>query len=119
MIACQGLSYVLSGTGLRNVSLPDNQSQAFMEPHLGGLGLPVAHVVKNLPASAGATGDADSVPGLGPSPGGGNGSSCQHSFQDNPKDREVWQAIVHAIAKRWTQWRTLGGLSSSIGFCGA
>ena len=79
----------------------------------------VAYVVKNLPASAGAAGDVSSIPGLGSSPGRGNGSSCQHSFQDNPKDREVWQAIVHGITKSWTRWRTLGGLSSSIGFCGA
>ena len=78
----------------------------------------VAYVVKNLPASAGAAGDVGSVPGLGSSPEGGNGGSCQHSYQDNPKDREVWQAIVHGITKSWIRWRTLGGLSSSIGFCG-
>ena len=30
-------------------------------------------VVKNLPANAGDVRDADSIPGLGRSPGGGNG----------------------------------------------
>ena len=32
---------------------------------------------KNLPANAGDMGDADSVPGLGRSPGGGNGNPLQ------------------------------------------
>ena len=34
---------------------------------------PAGSVVKNLPAKAGDTGDAGSIPGLGGSPGGGNG----------------------------------------------
>ena len=49
----------------------------------------LVHVVKNLSASAEAAGDAGSILGLGSSPRGGNGSSLQHSFQDNPKDAEV------------------------------
>ena len=31
-------------------------------------------MVKNLPTSAGDTGDVGSIPGLGRSPGGGNGN---------------------------------------------
>ena len=38
-------------------------------------GFPRGAVVNNLPASAGDTGDAVSIPGLGRSPGGGNGCS--------------------------------------------
>ena len=34
---------------------------------------------KNLPSSAGDTGDMGSIPGSGRSPGGGNGSPLQHS----------------------------------------
>ena len=37
-------------------------------------GFPGGSVVKNLPANAGAIGDAGSIPGLGRSPGGGNGN---------------------------------------------
>jgi len=34
----------------------------------------VALVVKNTPAKAGDTGDVDSIPGVGRSPGGGRGN---------------------------------------------
>ena len=37
-------------------------------------------MVRNLPASAGSTG---SIPGLGRSPGGGNGKPLQYSRQEN------------------------------------
>ena len=36
-------------------------------------------MVKNLPATAGATGDVDLIPGLGKSLGGGNGDPFQYS----------------------------------------
>ena len=36
--------------------------------------------VKNPPASAGATGDAGSIPGLGRSPEAGDGNPIQHSW---------------------------------------
>ena len=56
--------------------------------------------IKNLPANAGDTG---SIPGLGRSPRGGNGNPLQYFCLDNPMDREVWQAIVHEVAKSWTR----------------
>ena len=40
----------------------------------------VALVVKNPPASAGDIRDTGSIPGLGRSPGEGNGSPLQYSF---------------------------------------
>ena len=46
----------------------------------------VAQVAKNLPASAGATGDTSSIPELERSPGKGNGSPLQYSCQANPTD---------------------------------
>ena len=55
--------------------------------------------VKNLPADAG---DVDSVPGLGRSPGGGNGNPFQYSCLENSMDRGAWQAAVHRITKSWT-----------------
>jgi len=46
-------------------------------------------VVKNLPANAG---DAGSIPGLGKSPGEGNGNPLQYSCLKNPMDRAAWWA---------------------------
>ena len=63
-------------------------------------------MVKNLPASAGATGDLGLIPGWGRSPGGGHGSPLQHSCLENPTDRGAWQATVHGITKSWTRLST-------------
>ena len=46
-----------------------------------------AQVVKNPPTSAGDTRDRGSIPGLGRSPGVGNGSPLQYSCLENPMDR--------------------------------
>ena len=51
-------------------------------------------MVKNLFAKTGASGDVGSVPGLGRSPGGGNGTSLQYSCLENPMVRGVWWATV-------------------------
>ena len=51
-------------------------------------------MVKNLPANAG---DAGSIPGLGGSPGEGNGNPCQYSCLGNPMDRGAWRAIAHGV----------------------
>ena len=48
-------------------------------------------------------GDSSSVPGLGRSPGEGNGNLLQYSCLENPMDRGAWQATVHGVAKSWTQ----------------
>ena len=47
-------------------------------------------VVKNSPANVGDIRDAGSIPGLGRSPGGGNGNPLQYSCLENPMDREAW-----------------------------
>ena len=62
----------------------------------------MAQVVKNLTVNAGDTRDLDSVPGLGRSPGGGNGNPLQYSYLENSMDRGAWQATVHGIAKSRT-----------------
>ena len=51
------------------------------------MSLPDVSVVKNLPANAGDTADMGSIPGLGRSPGGGNGNPLQYSCLENPTDR--------------------------------
>ena len=64
-----------------------------------GMGFPCGSVVKNLPANAG---DEDVIPGLGRSPGEGNGTPLQYSCLDNPMDRGSWRATVHGVAS-WAQ----------------
>ena len=44
-------------------------------------------------------GDVGSVPGLGRSPGEGNGNPLQDSCLENSKDRGTWWATVHGVAK--------------------
>ena len=39
------------------------------------------------------------TPGLGRSPGEGNGNPLQYSCLENPKDRGTWQATVHGVAR--------------------
>ena len=58
-------------------------------------GFPGGTVVKNLPANAGDTGDAGSIPGSGRSPGVGNGNPLHYSCLEKHKDRGAWQATVH------------------------
>jgi len=60
---------------------------------------PGGSVVKNLPANAGDAGDASLIPGLGRSPGVGNGNPLQYSCLENSMDRGAWQATgyTHAI----------------------
>ena len=66
------------------------------------MGVPGGSVVKNPPANAGATRDPGSIPGLGRSPGEGNGNPLQYSCQNNPMDRGAWQARVHGFTKSQT-----------------
>ena len=52
------------------------------------MGFPGGTVVKNLPANAGDTRDAGSIPGPGRSLGEGNGKQLQYSGLGNPMDEE-------------------------------
>ena len=48
----------------------------------------VVLVVKNLPTNAGNVRDSDSIPGLGRSPGGGNGNPLQYSCLEDATAEE-------------------------------
>ena len=53
--------------------------------------------------SARNVGDLGSIPGLGRSPGEGNGNPLQYSCLENPLDVGAWWATVHGVAKSWTR----------------
>ena len=61
----------------------------------------VALVVKNPTANAGNIRDMGLIPGLGRSPGGGNGNPFQYSCLKNPMDRGAWRVMVHGVVKSW------------------
>jgi len=63
-------------------------------------------VVKNPSANTGDAGDVGSIPGLGRSPGGGNGNPLQYSCLGNPMDRGAWSITVHGVSKSGTQLST-------------
>ena len=56
-------------------------------------------MVKNPPASEGDARDLSPIPGLGRSPGGGNGNPFQYSCLENPMDRGAWRPVVHGVAE--------------------
>ena len=53
--------------------------------------------------SACNAGDLGFIPGSGRPPGEGNDYPLQYSCLENPMDRGAWQAIVHGVAKSWTE----------------
>ena len=73
--------------------LDDLSSEAF----------PRAQAVKDPPANVGDGGDADSIPELGRSPGGGNGNPLQYSCLEKPMGRGAWQATAHGVIMSETQ----------------
>ena len=60
------------------------------------MGFPYSSVGKE---SAFNAGDLGSIPGLGRSPGEGNGKPLQYSCLENPMGREAWQATVHGVTR--------------------
>ena len=77
------------------------------EPVLCHFIFPSGTVVKNSPVSAGDAGNSGSIPGLGRSPGEGNGYALQYSCLENPMDRGVWWTTVHGVAKSQTWLKQL------------
>ena len=57
-------------------------------------------VIKNLPVNAG---DSGLIPGLGKTPGEGNGNTLQYSCPENPMERGTWWATVHEVPTSWTR----------------
>ena len=64
----------------------------------------MALLVKILPANAGDIIDADLIPRLRISLGGGHSNPFQYSCLENSMDREAWQATVHrGLTWSWTR----------------
>ena len=59
-------------------------------------GFPCSSVGKESACSAG---DPGSIPGLGKSPGEGNGDPLQYPCLENLIDRGAWWAAVHGFTK--------------------
>ena len=53
-------------------------------------------MIKKTPANAE---DTNLIPGLGRSPGGGNGKPLHYSCLENSMDRGPWWATVHGVAE--------------------
>ena len=68
-------------------------------PYTKNRGFPGGSEVK---ASACNAGDVGSIPGLGRSPGEGNGNPLQYSYLENSMDGRAWWATVHGVAKSQT-----------------
>ena len=68
--------------------------------HFGTQGFPGGSHGKASPCNVG---DPGSIPGLGRSPGEGNGYPLQYSCLENSMDRGAWQATVHGVTKSWTR----------------
>ena len=56
-------------------------------------------MVKNLPARGGDARDLGLIPGLGRSPGEGNGNPLQYSSLRNLMDRGAWWSTVFGVTK--------------------
>ena len=50
-------------------------------------------------------GNVGLIPGLGISPGGGNGNPFQYSFLENPMDRGALWATIHGVTESDTAER--------------
>ena len=54
--------------------------------------------------SACNTADLGSIPGLGRSPGEGNGNPLQYPCLESPIDREAWQGTIHGLQELDMIW---------------
>ena len=90
--------------------LPDLEIEP-MSPALQANSLPSENTRILIAVSGGSedkasvcnAGDLGLIPGLGRSPGEGNGNPLQYSCLENPMDRGAWRATVHRVAKSRTR----------------
>ena len=85
--------------GRQTVSSQRN-SLLFFHSLCGHLGFPGSSNSKECTCNAG---DPGLIPGLGRSPGEGNGNPLQCPCPENSMDRGAWQATVHGVANSETR----------------
>ena len=66
----------------------------------------MAQKVKEYTHNTQDPGDTALIPGLGRSPGGGNGNPFQYSCLENSMDRGTWWATVYGVAQSQTWFST-------------
>ena len=66
-------------------------------------------------ASVYNAGDLALSPGLGRSPGEGNGNPLQYCCLENPMDRGAWYTTVYWVAKSWTRLSDFTSLHQKVG----
>ena len=59
-------------------------------------------MIRNPSAKSGDAGAEGLIPGLGRSPGGGNGNLLQYTCLENPMNKRAWWAAVHGVAESAT-----------------
>ena len=77
----------------------------------------VALVVKNLPVNAGDLRDVGLTPGLGRSPGEGDGNPLQYLALRIPIDRGAWWATIHEVTKSQTRLKQFSTYDIQLNPC--
>ena len=85
------------GTAQLNYCFSEMSITVFNLGFLGGV------AVKNLPANAEDTRNVGLIPGLGRSPGVGNGNPLQYSCLENSMDRGAWRAMALGVTNNQSQ----------------
>ena len=62
-----------------------------------------SRLLGEVKVSASNAGDPGSIPGLGRTPGEGNGNPLRYSCLENPMDWGAWWAAVHGVTKSRTR----------------
>ena len=99
-----GISALIKETSQRPLTLSATRGDSEKTQSVNQEGFQDGVVVKNLPARVGTARDMGLIPGVGRSPGGGNGYPLQYSCLEDSMDRRARQATVQATTK---QLRTL------------
>ena len=73
-------------------------------------------MIKNPYANAGNTGNVNSSPGLGKSPGKGHGNPLQYSCLKNPMARGAWWATVHGEPEEPGGLQSMGSQRNLAGY---
>ena len=87
----------------------------WLSPRSGlGRASQVTLVIKTPPANAKNVRDTGLIPGLGRSPGRGQGNPLQCPCLENPMDREAWRATVQGLRVRH-DWSDLAYMHAGLG----